>query len=376
MISLLMIVLLLFSGTAFAQDAAVFCGDLAEADCTLLAESQAAMMALDSSNANFEMNFLMDSIPDADGPITFSLSGSAAYTGGDAARELSASMSPDALSMEDMGAMFGLLADALAAIDLDLRLQLVLPSELIAEIGEEFPNPLNLELKLVDGLGYLNLDTLQALMGEAQMSGWMGLDVAGLLRMLGPQMAAMMESMGGMGDLSAMGMNPELLTMTQDPAWMSQFGTIVRTDDGSSDMATFEITIDLAAMYANPAMAQMLRDQIAAQMEMSGQEMSDEEIEQVMGMVTTMFEDMDITVIETIGVTDKYVHSTQVMFAMDMAQMMAAMGESGPAPKILFDMTITQDQFNGVAPITAPENAQVIPLESIGQMMGSAMPSQ
>lgn len=376
MFSLFMIVLLLLGGAAMAQEMPVFCGDLAEADCTLLKDSQAAMTALDSSSVDFEMNFMIDGIPDMDAPVSFSISGSAAYTGGDAARALASDISPEAMSMEDMAALMTMAADALGVVDLDLQLQLVLPPELVAEMGAEIPSTITLEVKFVDGTGYLNLDTLKALMGEAEMSGWYGLDIAGLLRMMGPQLAAMMESMGGMGGMSTMGMNPELLAMTQDPASLSKFGTIARTDDGSSDMATFEVTVDLAALYSDPAMAQILRDQMTAQMEMSGEEMTDAELDEIMGMMTQMFNDMDITVIEMIGVTDKYVHSTQIAFTMDMTNMMALANQTSDAPKISFDMTITQDQFNSVPPITAPENAVVIPLESIGEMFGNAMPSQ
>ncbi len=373
MISLLLVVLMVFGGATLAQDVTTFCGDLAEADCTLLTESQAAMTALDSSNANFEMNFQMDGVPDMEAPISFSINGNVAYTGGDAVREMSAGMTPEDMSMEDMGALMDVAADALAEIDLDLNLQLSLPPELMAEMGDDFPSDLALEVKLVDGTGYINLDTLKAFLGEIDASGWYGLDVAGLLRMLGPQMGAMM---GSMGDMTTMGMNPELLSMAQDPASMAKFGTIARTDDGSSDMATFEITVDLGAVYSDPAMAELLRDQMTAQMEATGQEVSEEELEEVLSMVTTMFDDVDVTVIETIGTTDKYVHSMQILFAMDMAQMMESMGETGAAPKISFDMTITQDQFNSVAPITTPEDATVIPLESIGEMFGNAIPAQ
>ena len=376
MISLLLVVLMVFGGATLAQDVTTFCGDLAEADCTLLTESQAAMTALDSSNANFEMNFQMDGVPDMEAPISFSINGNVAYTGGDAVREMSAGMTPEDMSMEDMGALMDVAADALAEIDLDLNLQLSLPPELMAEMGDDFPSDLALEVKLVDGTGYINLDTLKAFLGEMEISGWYGLDVSGLLRMLGPQMAAMMDSMGGMGGGMTMGMNPELLAMAQDPSRMADFGTIARTDDGSSDMATFEITVDLGAVYSDPAMAELLRDQMTTQMEATGQEVTEAEIEQALYMVTTMFEDVDVTVIETIGVTDKYVHSMQILFAMDMAQMMEQMGEEGAAPKISFDMTITQDQFNSVAPITAPEDATVIPLESIGEMFGNAIPAQ
>lgn len=376
MISLLMIVLLLLGGAAMAQEAPVFCGDLAEADCTLLKDSQAAMAALDSSSADFKMNFVIDGVPDAKGPVSFNLNGSVAYTGGDAARALASDVSPEAMSMEDLGALMTMAADALGVIDLDLKLQLALPAELVAEMGAGVPSNIDLELKLVDGTGYLNLDTLKALINNPSLKGWYGLDVVGLLRMMGPQLAATMESMGGMSGMSAMGMNPELLTMAQDPSWAASFMRIARTDSGSSDMATFEITVDLGAMYADPAMAKLLRDQMSAQMAASGQKMTEAQLDQMVGMVTNMFQDVEISVVEMIGVTDKYVHNMQITFNMDMAQMMASMGETGPAPKLSFDMSITQGQFNSVPAITAPENAVVIPLESLGQMMGGAIPNQ
>lgn len=371
MMSLFLIVLLLFGGATLAQDVPVFCGDLAEADCTLLMESHDATQALNSANADFDLKMVIDGIPNMDAPLNISVTGNLAFTGADAIRDMA---TPEPEATPDMGAMMGLAADALTNLDAQLQLKVSLPPELTDASNGQVPSEINLELKLVDGTGYLNLDTLKDLINNPDVKGWYGLDVAGLLRMMGPQMAGMMQGMTG--GAMPMGSYADIFSMSQDPSRMANFATIERTDDGSSDMATFEISVDLGKFYADPAMADMLRQQMTAQMSASGQKMTDEQIDQAMSMVTTMFEDMHVNVVEMIGVTDKYVHSIHVSFDMDMTKMMAAAGEKGAAPKVSFDMTITEDQFNAVEPITAPEDATVIPLESLGAMMGGAIPNQ
>jgi hypothetical protein len=369
-----LIVLLLVSSAALAQnDMTTFCGDLSEADCSLLTQSQEAMKSLSSAAFDLEANVIVTGVPEAQGDLTFVLTGSGAYSG--------TPMDMSSMSMEDMqdpAAMMAAGVEALRSVDGDLSLTLNLPEAVVAQ-AENVPESITLELRLVDGVGYLNAETLAPLMGNnaGQMSqmgftGWVGLDIAGLLE-------AMMEQNPQMFDGMHMpGFDPSMYQQFSDPSMFAQYVTITRTDDGAGDTATFETTVDLAAMFTSPAFQEMMQQQ----MDMQGANLSEERIQQTMDALQAMYADSVVTSTTTIDVATGHVTSSSLHLSFDTAAMMnMAMMEATPeagmemttAPTFTLDATINLSQFNEVEDITAPEDANVIPFESILGMMSSGM---
>jgi hypothetical protein len=155
-----------------------------------------------------------------------------------------------------------------------------------------------------------------------------------------------------------------------DPEFISRFATIEKVDIGMPDETIFRTTINFGALMSDPAFQEMMRQQMQSQMEMQGAELTDEEIQEALAMSAQMFQNMTFVIDETIGNNDFFVRSIHGTFNLDTAAMMAAMEEfddedeidpSEPAPNINLDFTLIYNSFNSVPPITAPEDATIIP---------------
>ena len=384
---LAIVALCCISGAAFAQsDMPTFCGTLSEADCAIVTNAQETMRSLDSISFDMNVDVAVSNIPDMTAPVTANLSGNGSVTGMQALRGF-ADMS--ALAGSDPGTA---IADALSAFNLDLSLTLTLPPAIMGEmLGPSAPGDVTLEVRMVDGVGYVNTEPLQPLFGSSSssmgMQGWFGLDIAGMIQAIFDQIPAnMMGEMMSMME-SQMGSSMGYMQLFQDPDMLSEFVRVTRTDDGSGDVATFATSVDLEALMSNEQFRDMIMQQIESQMSSQNQEMSDEEMEMALGISEQMMQGMVIKVNEEIGVSDGYLHSitgsliidTEAMMNAISASIAAGMGgtvseteEPTPAPVVNIDFAINYGDYNSVAPITAPEDAQVIPYEMILQsMMGS-----
>lgn len=361
----LLVAMLLVSGAAVAQDAPpVFCGDLSEADCAILAQAQTAAMSLSSAAFDLQADFTLSNIPEASGPVTFTLTGNGAFTGDPAF--MSSMMGTDMAAMQDPTAMMSMAVEALRAFDFDLSFTLTLPPEILAEAGGEVPESISLQLRFVDGLGYINFDTLAPLLGEDAtamgLTGWAGLDIASLLEALVEQYPEMFQEM----EMS--GFDPAMYQQFNNPEMMAQYATITRIDDGSGDTATFETTLDFAALMADPAIMDMLRQQMEAQ----GQTLSEEELQQAMGMATGMFQNSTFSSTTTIDVNTGYTTSSSINMLFDftaMAEQMPEGADMSEIPVITINATVNTSQFNDVPEITAPEEATVFPYEQLLAML-------
>ncbi|MEO8394398.1 MAG: hypothetical protein ABI700_15505 [Chloroflexota bacterium] len=375
LIALLM--MLCISGAAFAQTSMpVFCGDLSAADCTILTNSQSASKTLDSASFDLNVNTTISNVPDMQEPVVIGVTGNGSYSG------LAALHNTDMSTMQtDPGAF---LSNLLANFDGDLTLTVNLPPAVVAQAGANMPSSLTLQLRLVDGFGYINFDTLKALMsdmGGMNLSGWGGLDLASLLKAALQQMPDMFNNMSS-GMSSGMNMGSAMQQFT-DPAFVGKFVTIKRTDAGTGDTATFETTVNLSALMAQPEFQDMMRQQMQAQ----GQTMQQQNMDQMMTMMTMMYQNLTITVTEEIGLSDSFVHSIHGAINFDTSAMMTAMGSmdsagssitptpgvAKPAPVVNIDFTLTYSDFNSAPAIIAPPNAMILPWQSlIGMDMATA----
>lgn len=359
------------SGAAFAQDAMpTFCGTLSEADCAIVTNSQEAMNSLDSVSFDMAFNVHASNIPDMDEPVSFSLTGNGSVTGMAAVSGAADMTAFEANPGET-------LAKLLSDFDADLTFVLSLPEAMTAEMGSNFPSDITLQVRMVDGVGYLNLDPLQPLINEPSAKGWYGLDIANMLKTVMEQMPDMLDQLSQMSGASSMNYMEDF----SNPEMLAQFVSITRTDNGSGDVATFETTVDLGALMSSPEFQDLMKQQMQAQFEMQGQTVTEDELEMGMAMSTQMMQGMVVTVTEEIGLTDNYLHSVHGSLTFDLASMMAAMGESmggssdsastEEAPVFNIDFSLNYSDFNSAAAITAPEGAVVIPYQMLLQgMMG------
>lgn len=370
---LVLVAMLLVSGSVLAQDVApeVYCGDLAEEDCAVLVQSQAAMTELSAVAFDLQIDVSVTGVPDMDGPVVFALTSEGAYSGDP---EVFAMMShPDMAAMQDPVAALTKAVEALRAFDADLSFTLSLPSQLVAE-DEDIPESITLELLLVDGLGYLNLEPLAPLFenGSSQVpsQGWLGLDIASLIEAVIEQNPDMFE------DMEMFGVDASMYGQFSDPTAFAQYATITRTDDGSGDTATFDTTFDFAGLVQDPEFRALLEQQIEQQIETQGGDIDEEEFEAGFAASQMMLANSVLTATSTIDLTTGYQTSATFSMVIDTTELMAMAAEESDdvpevPPVVTFNLALNLSQFNDVAEITAPAGAVVIPFES---MLGMASP--
>jgi hypothetical protein len=355
----------LMAGSALAQDVPpVFCGELAAEDCALLERSRTAMYEVNAAAFDLSLELEADD-PGRGDTLQLTVMGSGAYSG----------FTPRPPSMTGM-TVEDLVSD-LTSFRGELSLQIVLPQ---TEEGGR-PDTLDsvaLELRLVDGVGYINFDALQPFINDPSLTGWGGLDIAGLLETLAetyPEVFAQMS--GGLSGIDA-----ETIARLTESA--EQYMTVIRTDSGTGASATFETSVDLAGLYSDPAFTDMMRQQMQAQMDMDREVFGSDDLDEGLAMLEQMFQDATLTVTQTMSATSGLIESIGVAFDMSLSDAMSAMeamAESNQAnsannemsaqddPRVTFNLLINF-RYDDLDEITAPEDVSILPFNIILQLLG------
>ena len=371
-----LVLILCLSGTVFAQTMPpTFCGELSQEDCNILTNASNATAMVDSALYDFTVDLNISNVPNMDEPVNFNITGSGSFAGLEALHNSMMDMTDMSNMPTDPTAMMEMVGDLLRGLNADVNLTFNFPPALVEQTnssGGNMPDTLTIQARLVDGFGYLNMDTLAPVIGDSMnLSGWYGIDVAGLLEALSTQMGDMMSEMPD--DMTMFGMSAEMMesmALLYDPEFMGQFVSVTRTDDGSGDTAVFQLDIDLGGMFGSPEFQDMMRQQMAAQMEaMGGEAMDEDEMNEAMAMLTQMFKGMTFVRTEEIGLTDGFLHRVNGAISFDTAGMMTAMGETSSSddvpPVINLTFSVGYSSFNSAPEITAPEDATIIPYESL-----------
>jgi len=353
------------------------CGDLSEADCAILTNAQTASGSLDSQLFDFNLNVDVSNVPGMDEPLAFSLTGSGAFAGMAALQSHMTAMQTSMMGTPDLSAMqenFGAIADALREFSGDLNLTLTLPADLMAMVSPNAPDNITLQVRMVDGIGYLNLDPLEPILarsGMGSMSGWVGIDVVGLLQAAFEQLDA--DMLSSSMDMSSSEAMMGYMEAFSDPKFLSEFVTIERTDDGSGETAVFDYTFDFGRLMGSPEFQNMMRAQMEQQMAASGATISEEEMGAALAMSSQMMKGITMTMTEEIGLEDGFIHSINGSVRIDTQGMMTALSEAGEvsqsaaqtAPLINITFSTNYSSFNSAPEITAPEDAMIFPYESL-----------
>jgi hypothetical protein len=368
---LLMIVgLLLFSGSVFAQETEipVVCGDLSEEDCAILTQAQQNALTLESASFNLQADFTISNIPDTPfESLTFNLAGDGAYAlePGAMSGFMEFQSNPAALfeNMEQLGPLYEEFFNSFAG---ELNLTLTLPTEvtdlLSQQLGSEFPQTLSVDLRLVEGIGYINLDQIATALPQAGLpEGWYGLELARLFGMLMEQSAAMM-------DPSAMeGFDMSSFSQFTNPEFIGQYATVERLED-QDGAAVFQTTFDYAGFITSPEFRELMEGQFEAQ----GQALDEAEIDEAFSMMETMFSDVTFVTLTYVDLATNYVSRAETSFSFDTTAMMEAAGDTTTAAPVI-DLTASIDyaDFNTAAEVTAPEDVEtVLTAEQAMQLFG------
>jgi hypothetical protein len=379
-----------FTATTFAQDMA--CGDLAAEDCDLLYASSEAMAGVTSGSQFVGIEMQLMNVPQApftDLSFDFSVDTSYSYSeeasaaamdlqGMDAAAMTALYSDPDALAST--------FATIVGGTSAEMSMTANFSEELVAMLGQPnmmFPDSITLNLVMVDGVGYLDLSTLEPLMaqgGMTGMSGWVGADIVPLVEQSIRQSAMQPGTM--IVPVSGSGAGPLFTQLSAaDPTGtLAQFLSIERGEDVDG-AASFTTSIDWDAFVESPYFDQLIAAALQQNAASTGMMPSQTEIEQTTALARmfgpALLEGITLEVTETIDPETSYLTSSEFTFDWDLSQL-AAMGdmtgmEISPDAVVYLNMVTENSGINEPVEITAPENAFVVPAEMLNQMMSGGM---
>lgn len=369
-------------GSATAQQAPI-CLGLGEEDCALY-NSLTMDSALPTSTA-FELDTNVTVSGATPEPAVFDVLLTGAYVF-DEAEAQAAVDAFGALSVLDVNlrSLLDLTEGVVDAFDAELTVDLSgLPE------GSTLGLPITeLNLWLVDGIGYLDLTQLAMLLGP-DAEGVFGIDPFELIET--PLTGVTMERLFALGEMMGSGFgNPALnpaggndavdaftqgfqqgfqagmagAALTEED--LAGFATVERLAD-EDGLAVFVTTIDLAATLN----ADFVREQTIASIEQAGLP-ENVEAEALVDAISASFAGSTVTVTERFNVEEGLFVSGD--FVMDMtfnlSTIAEALGEM-PEEEMVLDIDVTsiftRSDINAVEAITLPEGATIVPL---GQLMG------
>lgn len=347
-------------GGLLAQEPPVFCGDLAPADCALLTESGQVMAGLQSSAFHLDMTIALGGEGGAF-PNSFNLRlvGDGAYTIDPQAVEAASAL------LENPSDLPQTMENLLRGISAQMSLRLELPRELMAMIspgGVRTPDSLEFEVRLIEGIGYINLDKFTALRREFA-PGWYGLDVAGLYRVL------LEQQIGAAGQMPFFNFGFNMAPSFEGVTYMS----ILRGPDAQINgqtAAVFSTTFDFETFLTDPETGEMFKNLMRDALRQQGMGAMGFDIDEFMEAYAELLSTMNLTTSQVVGLDDHYVHRMSMNLAWnpDLTALMRSMGvpDSSASAEMAFNfmmnLALELSQFNNVPPLAAPDGANIIPL--------------
>jgi hypothetical protein len=265
-----------------------------------------------------------------------------------------------------------------SAFDAELNVAVTLPPDMGGSAFGPF------DFWLVDGAAYMDMTPVGTLSGDTNMAGIMGVDVFDLAEvpLSEIKLGDIFDRLNSMGDdFEPSDFNP---TTGDNPFeelenYFSQFNPLTEEDlagiatmerlpdetiDGT-DVVVFQTTIDVARIFEIEA----LRDQIAAQMELQGAEMpEDMDIDQMFTVIGKALNGSTIVIVEKIdSETGLGIFTSLTMDLTLNPEPLNEIEETGMTEAIDMDftMTWTWSDINQVQSIDVPEDAQLIPVETL-----------
>ncbi|MDZ4771334.1 MAG: hypothetical protein SGJ24_19595 [Chloroflexota bacterium] len=353
----------------------IVCGSLSSDDCAILTASQTATAELTSANFSFNADLVLTDMQDLpDGDTTINVVGSGVFAGDFSAFAMNGLNTTSMMS--DPAAQLEMASTVLLGLDAQLDVTINLPQVLLEGQGN-MPDSFTLNLILVDGVGYLNFDSLIALqpsLAQFLPAGYAGLDLASAFEMMMPAMANMPM------DTEALGIDTEALQAFSDPAFLNRFVQITRDADSTNEagdaVVVFTSTYDLVSLINDPAYANLLRSTFESQ----GETMDEATLQQAIDSVSAIIEGVTFTQTTAIGTSDNFVRSIDTNLRFDLSAMnQAMMGMSAESSmdtmtgSFALDFSIDYSNFNTATLPTAPAGAPVVTIQELANLfMGGA----
>jgi len=255
-----------------------------------------------------------------------------------------------------------------------------------------FPSSISLPTRMVDGFMYFNVDSVASQFNAPEeVQGWIGIDYGTLMADSVDEMMSAMEDGGSEVDAamaSSMASVGSIFALQQAAQeYVSIEGEGIETLDGV-DVCVLSSSYDLAGFLADPAFISMMVEQMKTQMAMQeemGAEgempMTEGDVEMVAQMLPMLapmlLSGLTLENVQSIGVDDGLVRSTETVMEWDMASlanmlgaMMAQSGEESPLdpnnpPHFLLSVVSENSAFDEEFEVEVPDPVQIIPLEAL-----------
>lgn len=360
---MLLFLLLLTVFPAVAQPPMIFCGTLSPADCDLLMASATAQAALSSATIDFRGQLDMVGVLSDAREIIIGVEGRAAYSAAPA-RLVALTALP-----VDTAAAVNMLLDTLNGLDAALTLTMTVSPQVARQAGLPATS-MTLDTRLVDGIGYVNLDELDKVAGgmlaEQGLTGWGGINFIelgnALLRQFGTALPPLTDTLPAGGEL----------LLQQMLALLPKYTMVSRTDTGGPE-ARYETSIDFGALLADPAMQRALFQQMRAQQDEDAraglQPMSLDEIRQSLALMPQLGQGITFKLVRGIDMTSMYTTFLGLTASVDLAPLRAATGQAAAGSSYL-SLTL-ESHFSGfnATTITAPADAKIAATDLMLQLL-------
>lgn len=399
---ILMSVLLWWPGAGVAQRdweplPPPFCGELSEADCQLLIDSQELMRSVSSFQMSISTQAGVRGIPNvADEDLAFDMQANAIFhidpEWSEKMRQLILAAGGEDEDEEALAdpyeKMVELLLQFYETAAMDIQMQMALPQALLDAVEQEGGVPsldqLTVEMRMLDGYVYINMDKLaesspdlRAQLERERLNGWIGLDAVSQIRSDLLRSADTNESLRlwmGLGRL----MGDAAIRQLLDP-----YVTVERLDDeqrGGEQVAVFRTSLDFARLAARPDFSRLLRLLVDYAGGVSGEAVNEQEV----GMMLLGFQIFanllarasQFEMLQAIGIDTPYLYQQALSVRLDLGGLLAFLaltGEDLPAElrgaKPIFALKIDYGyrDFDAAPAVEKPADATIIPLDSLDQ---------
>ncbi len=372
------VLFLLFSLTAVAQAAAkpVFCGDLAAADCALLQDAQTNAAAQTSGAVTMDVDLTLRDLDDSmPGEQVISLDVDAIWNGDFSRFE---SMETEMLArMDDPTQLMAMMSEMLAEMSGTISVSVDIPEALQHDaFFENFPAGVALEMRLVDGIAYIDLSNLAAIMPQGGIpDGWLGFDITELMQM------AMQSGPGNEGDMAPHGdgkegkQDPrepkgadtmtglafpadmqEMVEAWSDPEFLGEFMTVERLPDQSvadQQAAVFQTNFNLRSLMDSAEFHELL----GMTGELGG--MDEDEVSGIAMMVGMLTLGLEIEALEFISLEDGLPLREELHLNWDLSALIN-LDSSELESSFGLDFLVDYSFSDEVMTITAPDDALFI----------------
>lgn len=398
LVALLLSLAILWPTAALAQDEFAplpppFCGELSDADCQLLIDSQELMRYISSMQTSLSVRSGLAGLPDvADEDMLFEMAMDMTMHIDPALNERMRTAVESADAALSIAEMRELVVQFYETLGFDIEMQMALPRVVRAAIeadeGLVFPESLVMRVRMVNGYVYVDTDALVESFPElgadlesSGIAGWIGFDVAG---QIAQQMAAgepvddsMVQSMQATMTFSQL-MTDEMIRDLLEP-----YITVERLDDEERDgepVAVFATSVNLGRLVARPEFTQLLRQIAETASATSGDPLEEQElgmtilgIQLLSNMLARSF---TFEVLQVIGIDMPYLYDSSLFVQFDLSGLLAFLAMSGEElppelrgaiPLFTLDVDVSYSNFDAAPPVEKPAGAQIIPLDMLDE---------